>query len=75
MIAAATTEMAQVIVLVKTYLQTCTAETVVADADQKQHPVDVTQIGTLLEQLATQLKFFDSDAVCTMQELQQQING
>lgn len=75
LIAAATTEMAQVIVLVKAYLQAHTTETVVADADRKQHPVDIAQLGALLEQLTAQLKSFDSDAVDTMQQIKQQIKG
>ena len=67
--------MAQVIVLVKAYLQAHMAETVVADVDGKHHPADITQLGTLLEQLTTQLKSFDSDAVDTMQQIKQQIKG
>ncbi len=72
LIATAMAEMAQVIVLVKAYLQAHTAETVVADVDEKHHPAD---LGTLLEQLTTQLKSFDSDAVDTMQQIKQQITS
>ncbi|CAH1210903.1 putative Histidine kinase [Candidatus Nitrotoga sp. BS] len=68
-------EIAQVIVLVKAYLQAHTAETVVADVERKQHPVNIAQLGTLLKQLTTQLKSFDSDAVDTMQQINQHIKG
>ncbi|CAH1387235.1 ATP-binding protein [Candidatus Nitrotoga sp. M5] len=75
LIAAATAEMAQVITLITTYQHTYTAESVIAEVDHKQHPEDIMQIRVLLEQLTTQLKFFDSDAVHTMQVLKQKIKG
>jgi two-component system sensor histidine kinase/response regulator len=75
LIAAATTEMAQVIVSVNAYLQARAAETGVAVVDPTQHPVDIAQLGMLLEKLTAQLKSFDSNAVDTMQQIKQQTNS
>ncbi len=68
LIAAAATEMAQVISSVNAYLQAHVAEPVPAT-------IDPAQLGVLLEQISSQLQTFDSEAADTMRRIDRQVKG
>ncbi|MDP1997399.1 MAG: Hpt domain-containing protein [Gallionella sp.] len=73
LIAAVATELVQAVASVEAYLQACAAESEAATMDRA--PLDLAQLGTLLEQLTAQLKAFDADAVDTMRLINRQIKG
>jgi len=71
LIAATATELAQVLAAAETYLQAHAAQ----PATVERTPLDMAQLGTLLEQLTRQLQAFDSEAGDTMRQINRQING
>ncbi|HYR05528.1 MAG TPA: ATP-binding protein, partial [Gallionella sp.] len=72
--AAVATELAQVASSVNAFLQAHAADTGSTEID-RQHPLDIAQIGTLMEQLATQLEAYNSNAGDTMREINRQTEG
>ncbi len=75
LIAAAATDLARVTASVEAYLLTHAAEAGATPVDRALRPPDIARLGTLLEQLAAQLKAFDSDAVETMRLIGRQVKG